>query len=132
MPYFSSFLVSASCGNLSLQHVNSKNCTVRFGFGEKGVLLLAGFLGCIVCMSGVLHGICNGGGSMGGATRGWCCLVFFLCIPCIKDYKALICGVGKECVGQYVYCLVMSIGAEIIYMFVCATGEYVQRIRGPA
>lgn len=120
MPYFSSFLVSASCGNLSLQHVNSKNCTMRFGFGEKGVLLLAGFLGCIVCMSGES---CTAFATGEGACAweeprgdGVVSCSFF------KDYKALSCGVGKECVGQCMCCLVMSIGAEIIYMFVCATG----------
>lgn len=30
--YFSSFLYVVICGNLSLQHVNLKICTFRFGF----------------------------------------------------------------------------------------------------
>ena len=33
--YLSSFFVMASNGNLSLQNVNSKNWTFRFGFGEN-------------------------------------------------------------------------------------------------
>lgn len=36
--YFSSFLVEASKGNLSLHYVSSKNWTFRFGFGEDGGL----------------------------------------------------------------------------------------------
>lgn len=34
MAYILFFLVIASCGNMSLQYVNSKNYIVMFGFGE--------------------------------------------------------------------------------------------------
>ena len=33
----SSFLVIASCGNISLECVDSKNCTIRFGLGVTWV-----------------------------------------------------------------------------------------------
>ena len=38
--YFSSFLVEASKGNLSLHYVSSKNWTFRYGFGEDGGLAI--------------------------------------------------------------------------------------------
>ena len=32
--YLFIFLVISSCGNMSLQYVNLKNCIVMFGFGK--------------------------------------------------------------------------------------------------
>ena len=55
-------------------------CIVRLHFAVNEVLLLAGYIGCIICLVEVLQGIANVRGSMymGGTIRGWCCLVFSL------------------------------------------------------
>ena len=81
---FSTFLVIASCGNILLQYVNSKNCAIRFGFGVNGLLMSMRFLVSIACTDIVLLGIYSGGGimCMGGAMNDGVVLCIFVCFFC--------------------------------------------------
>lgn len=54
--YFSSFLVVVAWGNLSVQYVNPRNCTLRLGGVYMGVCLWVLCLGCIVCPGIVWRG----------------------------------------------------------------------------
>jgi hypothetical protein len=71
------FLVIASCGNLLLPYVNSKICTIRFGFGVNGAFDVGEVLSVHNMYGRSLVGYLQWGGimCMGGAMKGWCCNV---------------------------------------------------------